>query len=81
VTALPNLFNELYSTEFFFVIFRGTMLFNSWIFLVGGLIMTFASSVYWLIPARLIIGFASGQSSVVVPVYLGAEIFKLYYCK
>ena len=51
--------------------YRGTMLVNSWIFLFGGLIMSLAPSVMWLIPARLIIGFASGLSSVVVPVYLG----------
>jgi MFS transporter, SP family, solute carrier family 2 (facilitated glucose transporter), member 3 len=44
---------------------------TTWVFLVGGLIMTFAPNVYWLIPARFIIGFASGLSSVVVPVYLG----------
>ena len=33
--------------------------------------MTLAPSIYWLIPARFILGFASGLSSVVVPVYLG----------
>ena len=47
------------------------MLINTWIFLVGGVIMTLAPNVYWLVPARLIIGFASGLASVVVPVYLG----------
>jgi SP family facilitated glucose transporter-like MFS transporter 3 len=47
------------------------MLINSWIFLFGGLVMTFATNVWWLIPARLIIGFASGLATVVVPVYLG----------
>eukprot|EP01038_Epipyxis_sp_PR26KG_P013518 gene13518-18136_t len=50
---------------------RGAMLINTWIFLIGGVIMSFAQSVMWLIPARLIIGFASGLASVVVPVYLG----------
>mmetsp|Transcript_20891 Transcript_20891/g.30069 ORF Transcript_20891/g.30069 Transcript_20891/m.30069 type:complete len:596 (+) Transcript_20891:72-1859(+) len=50
---------------------RGAMLVNSWIFLFGGLILTLAPSILWIIPARLIIGFASGLSSVVVPVYLG----------
>lgn len=50
---------------------RGTMMITSWIFMLGGLIMTMAPSVLWLIPARLIIGFASGLASVVVPVYLG----------
>ena len=33
--------------------------------------MCLAPSIYFLIPARLVIGFASGLSSVVVPVYLG----------
>ena len=47
------------------------MMINTWIFLFGGLMMSLAPTVYWLIPARLIIGFASGLSSVVVPVYLG----------
>lgn len=47
------------------------MLVNTWIFLFGGLVMTLAPTIFWLIPARLIIGFASGLSSVVVPVYLG----------
>jgi MFS transporter, SP family, solute carrier family 2 (facilitated glucose transporter), member 3 len=47
------------------------MLVTTWIFLFGGLIMTLAPSIFWLLPARLVIGFASGLSSVVVPVYLG----------
>lgn len=50
---------------------KGAMMINIWVFFVGGLLMTLAMNVYWLIPARLIIGFASGVSSVVVPVYLG----------
>ena len=50
---------------------RGAMMFNAWVFLVGGITMALAPNVYWLIPARLICGFASGLASVVVPVYLG----------
>lgn len=50
---------------------RGAMMINNMIFLIGGVIMTMAPNVYWLIPARLLIGFASGVSTVVVPVYLG----------
>lgn len=33
--------------------------------------MAAAQSIYQLIPARLVIGFASGVATVVVPVYLG----------
>ena len=47
------------------------MLLTAWIFLIGGMVMALAPSVYWLIPARFIVGFGSGLSSVVVPVYLG----------
>lgn len=50
---------------------KGALLLSSWIFLVGGLCMGLALNVYWLIPARFLVGFASGLSSVVVPVYLG----------
>eukprot|EP00607_Mallomonas_marina_P007570 CAMPEP_0182417398 /NCGR_PEP_ID=MMETSP1167-20130531/1863_1 /TAXON_ID=2988 /ORGANISM="Mallomonas Sp, Strain CCMP3275" /LENGTH=583 /DNA_ID=CAMNT_0024590937 /DNA_START=313 /DNA_END=2064 /DNA_ORIENTATION=- len=50
---------------------RGALMIEIWIFLVGGILMTIAQSTLWLIPARFIIGFASGISSVVVPVYLG----------
>merc|ERR1719197_59579 len=50
---------------------RGAMLINTWIFFIGGLIMALAPNIYFIIPARLIVGFASGLSSVVVPVYLG----------
>ena len=50
---------------------RGAMLINAWIFFIGGIAMTFAPSIYWLLPARFIIGFASGLATVVVPVYLG----------
>ena len=39
---------------------------NTWIFFFGGIMMTLAPNVYWLIPARLIVGFASGLASVVV---------------
>lgn len=50
---------------------KGAMEINNWIFLLGGIIMTFAQQMYWLIVARFIIGFASGVAMVVVPVYLG----------
>ena len=39
--------------------------------MIGGLLMTCAMNIYQLILSRFIIGFASGLSSVVVPVYLG----------
>ena len=44
---------------------------NIWIFFIGGLIMSLAPNIYFITAARLIVGFASGLSSVVVPVYLG----------
>lgn len=50
---------------------RGAMMVNVWVFLVGGVLMTVALNIGQLILARFIIGFASGVSSVVVPVYLG----------
>eukprot|EP01041_Mallomonas_annulata_P000929 gene929-1803_t len=50
---------------------RGAMMMSIWIFLLGGVCMTAAPNTFWLIPARLIIGFASGIVSVVGPVYLG----------
>lgn len=50
---------------------KGAMDINNWIFLLGGIIMTCAQDMYWLIVARLLIGFASGVAMVVVPVYLG----------
>ena len=50
---------------------RGALLINTWIFLAGGLLLTLCPSAIWLILARLMIGFASGLASVVVPIYLG----------
>jgi SP family facilitated glucose transporter-like MFS transporter 3 len=50
---------------------RGAMILNAWIFLAGGLMMALAPDVYWLVPARVVCGIASGASTVVVPVYLG----------
>mmetsp|Transcript_28447 Transcript_28447/g.40772 ORF Transcript_28447/g.40772 Transcript_28447/m.40772 type:complete len:432 (-) Transcript_28447:1281-2576(-) len=50
---------------------RGALLINVWAFLFGGLLQTFAIDMYSIIVARFIIGFASGTSSVLVPVYLG----------
>mmetsp|Transcript_8005 Transcript_8005/g.11572 ORF Transcript_8005/g.11572 Transcript_8005/m.11572 type:complete len:659 (+) Transcript_8005:126-2102(+) len=50
---------------------RGALLMTTWIFLLGGLIQTFALDMFSVIVARIIIGFASGFSSVLVPIYLG----------
>ena len=50
---------------------RGALLLNTYTFLLGGLVQTFAFDMYWIIASRFIIGFASGISSVLVPIYLG----------
>jgi len=50
---------------------RGALLMATWVFLLGGLIQTFALDMYSIIVARFILGFASGFSSVLVPIYLG----------
>jgi SP family facilitated glucose transporter-like MFS transporter 3 len=50
---------------------RGALLINTWLFLLGGLAQSLALNMYFIIGARFIIGFASGISSVLVPIYLG----------
>lgn len=50
---------------------RGAILINTWLFLLGGLVQSFAFNMCFIIGARFIIGFASGISSVLVPIYLG----------
>jgi len=50
---------------------RGAMLIGIWIFLLGGLIQTMAQDMLTIILARFIIGFASGYTTVLVPIYLG----------
>lgn len=50
---------------------RGALLLDTWLFLFGGLLQTFAPDMLTIIVARFIIGFASGYSSVLVPIYLG----------
>jgi len=50
---------------------RGAMMLSMWIFIVGGVLQTFALNMTTLIVSRFIIGFASGFSSVLVPIYLG----------
>jgi SP family facilitated glucose transporter-like MFS transporter 3 len=50
---------------------RGALLICTWTFLLGGLLQTCAPDMYTIILSRFIIGFASGYSSVLVPIYLG----------
>ena len=50
---------------------RGALLVDIWTFLLGGIIQTMAQDMFSIIVARFIIGFASGFSSVLVPIYLG----------
>lgn len=50
---------------------RGALLIDTWTFLLGGLLQTIAPDMFTIVVARFIIGFASGFSSVLVPIYLG----------
>jgi SP family facilitated glucose transporter-like MFS transporter 3 len=50
---------------------RGALLIATYTFFVGGLVQTLAIDMISIIIARFIIGFASGFSSVLVPIYLG----------
>lgn len=50
---------------------RGALLIDTWTFLLGGLLQTLAPDMFTIILSRFIIGFASGFSSVLVPIYLG----------
>ena len=50
---------------------KGAIIVNVWIYFVGSIIMALAPNIYWLIPARIVIGVGSGLASVVVPIYLG----------
>ena len=50
---------------------RGALLLDTWTFLAGGILQTCALDMFTIIIARFIIGFASGYSSVLVPIYLG----------
>ncbi|KAL7538806.1 hypothetical protein ACHAXR_008809 [Thalassiosira sp. AJA248-18] len=50
---------------------RAGMAIVTYLFLFGGLLQTFAKNMLCITVARFIIGFASGFSSVLVPIYLG----------
>jgi len=50
---------------------RGALLICTWTFLLGGILQTAAMDMFTIIIARFIVGFASGFSSVLVPIYLG----------
>jgi SP family facilitated glucose transporter-like MFS transporter 3 len=50
---------------------RGALLIDMWLYLMGGLLQTFALDMFTIIVARFIIGFASGYASVLVPLLLG----------
>jgi MFS transporter, SP family, solute carrier family 2 (facilitated glucose transporter), member 3 len=49
---------------------RGALIIDMWLFVIGGLLQTLAPNMYVIIIARFVVGFASGYSSVVVPIYL-----------
>jgi SP family facilitated glucose transporter-like MFS transporter 3 len=69
--SLDYHYHKASSLSYIFILAAGALRLNSFVFIFGGFIMTLAPNIYWLIPARFILGFASGLSSVVVPVYLG----------
>ena len=50
---------------------RGAMMIEIWIFLFGGLLQTCAPNMLAIIIARLVIGYACGISTAVIPIYLG----------
>jgi MFS transporter, SP family, solute carrier family 2 (facilitated glucose transporter), member 3 len=50
---------------------RGALLIDVCIFLIGGLLQMLARDLHMIAMARFWIGFASGFSSVLVPIYLG----------
>lgn len=50
---------------------RGALMINMWTFIFGGGLQTLAPNMHIIIVSRFIIGFASGFSSVLVPIYLG----------
>jgi len=50
---------------------RGALMLNMWMFIVGGALQTLSINMITLIGSRFVIGFASGFSSVLVPIYLG----------
>ncbi|KAL7533654.1 hypothetical protein ACHAXR_005368 [Thalassiosira sp. AJA248-18] len=50
---------------------RGALLLTTWIFIIGGLVQSLAPSLIVITGARVVIGFASGASTVLVPIYLG----------
>ena len=50
---------------------RGALLLTTWLFIFGGLVQSMAPSLSVVILARMLIGVASGASTVLVPVYLG----------
>lgn len=50
---------------------RSSILTSAILFLVGGILQSLAPNMNTIIVARLLIGFASGFTSVVIPIYLG----------
>ncbi len=50
---------------------RGALLLTTWLYIIGGLIQTFAPSLLVVTIARVVIGVSSGASTVLVPIYLG----------
>jgi len=50
---------------------RGALLLTTWLFIIGGIIQSFAPSMLVITISRVIVGLASAASTVLVPIYLG----------
>ncbi len=50
---------------------KKALIVDSAAFVLAGCVMAFATNVYMLILGRLLVGFACGAVTVVVPLYLG----------
>ena len=50
---------------------KAAMIYHSLMYVLGGVIVTVARNIYWIIMGRLILGIASGAAAILIPLYLG----------